>query len=376
MHEMNVAIVHDDLMRRGGAEQVVLALHHIYPDAPIYTLCYRPELTYPEFKSADIRTSIFDKFVSSESSMKNFFFPFGYFSMRLIKLAKYEKVILSSTFASKYIRFSKETTVINYCHNPFRVAWYPETYSSYVQKRGLMKYGFDLVLSIIRKLDYLHAQRPNVTIVNSKLVRGRVEKIYNIKNAEVVYPPVQLNNFNFTGKKKDFYLVVSRFESYKRVDLAIDAFNVSERKLIIIGTGSLAEDFRKRAKSNIAFLRNVSKEDLAEYYAQARALVFPQEEDFGITPLEAIASGTPVIAFGKGGVTETMIRMDGSKFNSTATAVFFDEQSVTSLNTALVDFERHEDQFDPMQLQKRAKKFEFERFKDEIEAIVSRKPKV
>lgn len=363
---MKVAIVHDDLMRKGGAEQVALALHKTFPEAPIYTLCYQPNLTYPEFREATIITSPYQKFIRTENQMKRFFFPFGYWAMRMLKIEGYDKVILSSTFASKYASFGKGVEVINYCHNPFRIAWYPETYDSYRQRSGLSKLAFDFVLNILRRIDHRFTNNVDKTIVNSLVVKKRVDQVYGIKNVDVINPPVILDKFFTSNIKKDNYLLVSRFEPYKKVDLAIEVFNKLNKPLTIVGNGSQKQYLKSIAGSSITFKENLNSDELATEYAFAKAFIFPQEEDFGITPLEANASGTPVIAYGKGGVLETMIPYGVKR----PTGLFFEEQSVESLAEAVVYFEEIIEEFKKEDMVQNVQRFSLSEFSKNIKAVV------
>jgi len=369
---MKIAIVHDDLMRRGGAEQVALALHKTYPEAPIYTLCYQPHLTYPEFKDADVRTSVFQKIVKTEKWMKLLFYPFGFWSMRLLKIKGYDKVILSSTYASKYASFDKATKVYNYCHNPFRLAWYPESYPDLNESSGIKKLLYNFAISRLKKIDYKYSILPNTTIVNSTVVKKRVEEVYGIMNTSIINPPVNLKNFKPLEKKSNngSFLVVSRFEYYKRVDLVIDAFNELGLPLTIIGNGSLKQSLKNRSKSNITFKHDLSKKELLKEYGEARALVFPQEEDFGITPLEANASGTPVIAYGKGGITETMIPFVDNKKDD-ITAIFFANQTIESLMEAIHLFRKNENVFRKEVMVSNAKSFSLESFSEKISQVLN-----
>lgn len=359
---MKIAIIHDDLMRRGGAEQVALALHRIYPNAPIYTLCYRPNLTYPEFKEAKVITSIYQKFVKTESQMKVWFYPFGFWAMRLLKIKGYDLVILSSTYASKYANIEKGTRVINYCHNPFRLAWYPESYVGYSSSKGIKRWLYNFITSRLRKIDYRFARMCTTTVVNSEVVKQRISNVYSIEADSVINPPINLLKFHPIQIKEDHYLVVSRLETYKKVDLVIKAFNLSGKSLVIIGNGSQSETLKRMAKKNIVFKHDLSSEKLAQEYAKAKALVFPQFEDFGITPLEANASGTPVIAYGMGGVLETIIAYP----QPAATGLFFMEQSTTALNEAIERFEKIGDVFKETDLLKNPQRFSFERFSQKI----------
>lgn len=352
---MKIAIVHDELMRRGGAEQVVRCFHQAFPDAPIYTMAFRPNLTYPDFKNCQVRASWFDKICSTENTMRRLFFPLGIMAMKQMKVKNYDVVLMSSTYVAKYARIAPDTLVINYCHTPFRLAWYPESYRQYTTAKGLLKLAFNIVIWLLRKIDYASAQRSDHFIANTREVTRRIASVYNYKKpVAVINPPVNCKNFYISDNVKDYYLVVCRLESYKKVDLIVDAFNQLGYPLIIVGKGSMEETLKKAAKSNITFKRGLSTEQLGQLYAECKAFVFAQKEDYGITPLEANASGRPVIAYGQGGVLETMIPYSNDSLK--ATALFFDEQTPSSLIDAIKKFEtlhfcpdfirRHAENFD------------------------------
>ena len=356
---MKVAIVHDDLMRRGGAEQVALALHQLFPEAPLYTLCYQPHLTYPQFSKAKVKTSWFQLVAKNEFLMKMLFFPLGYLAMRMLKIRGYDIVILSSTYASKYASFDKKSIIINYCHNPFRLAWYPHSYDIFNKSKGLKKAVLNYVVRVLRIIDLKHAQKCHLTIANSRLVKERIKEKYGIEVSKIINPPVNLENFKTNlNLAREKYLVVSRLESYKLVDLVISAFNSNGMPLTVVGNGSMRDQLRKMASSNILFKENISTEELLEEYASAKALIFPQLEDFGITPLEANAVGTPVIAYGKGGVLETII--PNPETNSTG--LFFYEQSAESLNEAIQEFELIKEQFKTSVMKSNAERFSINNF--------------
>lgn len=356
---MKIAIVHDELMRRGGAEQVVRCFHQAFPKAPIYTMAYRQDLTYPDFKECTIKTSWFNKICFSESILKKLFFPFGLWAMKQMKISGFDVVLISSTYAAKYPKVAPNTIVINYCHTPFRLAWYPESYRQYTNSKGVIRYAFNIVKKILQKIDFSSAQRTDHFIANTKEVTQRIKDVYNYQlPVEVINPPVNCNNFYVTKNTKNYYLVVCRLESYKKIDLIIEAFNALGYPLIIVGKGSLEDEFKKMAKSNITFKSGLSTKELAKLYAECKAFVFAQKEDYGITPLEANASGRPVIAYGEGGVKETMIpyKDDASK----ATALFFETQTPDNLIEAIKKFESLN--FSPEFIRKHAEGFDEEMF--------------
>lgn len=367
---MNIAIVHDELMRRGGAEQVVLCFHKAFPQAPIYTMAYQPNHTYPEFKNCDIHTSLFQKVVSNEKSMKKLFFPFGVIAMKLLDLTKFDVILISSTYAAKYVKISPNALVINYCYTPFRLAWNPESYAEYNNTSGLKRIIFNSIINILRKIDFKAAQRTDYFIAMTNETKDRIQKAYLPTNKiELIKPPVDCNKFYISSEIKDYYLVVSRLEYYKKVDLVIEAFNKLGYPLIIVGKGSKESELKKMAKPNIVFKNGLSNEDIAKLYAKCKAFIFPQHEDYGITPLEANASGRPVIAYGQGGVLDTMIPYTND--SNIATALFFEKQEVDYLIEAVLLSENIK--FNSNFIRHHAEKFHEDIFVDEIKTFVLKK---
>jgi glycosyltransferase involved in cell wall biosynthesis len=338
-HKMRIAIVHDDLMRRGGGEQVVLSMLRAYPTADLFTLCYKPELTYPEFKNYRIKTSLFNVIAKSERSMKMFFFPIGLLCMKFLKVSNYDVVIISNTYCAKYVSIDRKSIIFIYTHTPFRLAWNPTSYDQYNRSSGLKRIIFDNVISLLRNIDSKEAQKGNyfLSITNETVARV-IEANYSSK-VDIIHPPVKCNNFYVTtDKTSDYYLLVSRLEFYKKVDLAIRAFNTLGKRLVVVGNGSKSEELKAMANGNIEFKSSLSKEQLADLYANCKAFIFPQHEDYGITPLEANASGRPVIAYEKGGVLETMIPFS-SLTPKNFTAIFFKDQTPACLIDAVELFE-------------------------------------
>ncbi|NCD72403.1 glycosyltransferase [Mucilaginibacter agri] len=366
---MKIAIVHDDLVRKGGAEQVALSFHNAFPEAPIYTLSYDADSTYPEFKECNIKTSWFGKLIKKEDQMKRLFFPFGVMAMKQLHLKGYDVILQSTTHCAKYIKADKNALVITYCHTPFRLAWNPDSYEA-VNKSGFVKKTlYNAVISMLKKIDEESARRSDLFIANSSEVVDRIKAAYQPKREiSVIFPSVKCNNFLLTDDPKPDYLMVSRFESYKKVDLVIEAFNsMPDKRLTIVGKGSREKELKALAKDNITFRSGLSASELATLYANCKALIFPQLEDYGITPLEANASGRPVIAFGKGGVLDTCIPYQ--KNASKATSVFFSEQTVESLKTAINTFETLI--FDSNFIRKHAESFDENQFVSKIRSFVS-----
>lgn len=357
---MKIAIVHDELVRKGGAEQVVISFSQAFPKAPIYTLSYNQDTTYPYFRGKDIRTSFFGKFIKNERWVRRLFFPFGILAMQQLDLSEYDVVLQSTTHCSKYVKVGPNTLVLTYCHTPFRLVWRPDSYERVKNSNPLMRFLYDMVIGVLKKIDYRAAQRTDHFITNSNEVVPRILSAYRPKNGvAVIHPSVKTGDFYVADKTKDYYLMVSRFEPYKKVDLVIEAFNqMPDKKLIIVGKGSMEDRLKRMAGSNVTFLSNLDSAHLATLFAECRALIFPQHEDYGITPLEAAASGRPVIAYGAGGVLDTMVpyRGDAGK----ATALFFDKQTVPAILAAIEKFEQLE--FSPAYIKEHAQRFREESF--------------
>lgn len=367
---MKIAIVHDELVRHGGAEQVLLSFSKAFPDAPIFTISYNPETTYSELKTCTIKTSWFGKFIKDPVNLKRFFFPLGVLAMEQLSVEGYDIVLMSTTHCAKYVKVDPAAVVIAYCHTPFRIAWRPETYEE-IAKAGILKRKlFNWIIDRLRKIDRRHAKRVDWFITNSREVVPRILAAYEPMNkVTVINPPVKCTNFYLCDNVEEYYLVVSRFEPYKKVDLVINVFNsLPHLKLVIVGKGSMEDELKKMAGKNIKFLSGLAHNELAAVYAKCKAFIFPQLEDYGITPLEANASGRPVIAFGRGGVLDTMIPVTGN-ITKKATAVFFAEQTVESLKKAILKFDTLE--FDSQFIRRHAEEFDENVFINKIRHFIS-----
>jgi len=368
---MKLAIIHDEIVRRGGAEQVVLDFQKAFPDAPIYTLSYNPKTSYEEFRHSVIKTSWFGHFIKNEDNLKRFFFPFGIWAMQQLDLSGYDVVLQSTTHCSKYIKTGPNTLVITYCHTPFRLVFRPESYESVAQAGFVKRKLYNLVINQLRQIDLKAAQKTHWFLTNSKEVVPRIVSAYNPKReVTVINPSVKCRNFYVSDEVEDYFLVVSRFEPYKKVDLVIEAFKeMPDKKLIIVGKGSRKKELQAMATPNVTFMSGLSAAELAEIFSRCKALIFPQLEDYGITPLEANASGRPVIAYGKGGVLDTMIPVKDDA--SRATALFFEEQTKESLIQAVKAFDFYE--FDPHFIRQHAETFDEQEFIKKIHSYVQTK---
>ena len=354
-----IAIVHDALMVAGGAERLTVYLSQTFPEADIYTSAYVPEKTYPYFKSQKIHTLPGARIVKNERQFKQLF-PLWFLGFRGLDLSRYDLVISSSTYLAKFIHPLKNGKHICYLHSPFRLLWKRESYSadSLPFNRLLMK-AIDLVSPIIQRLDKHFTDQISYLITNSQNSASFIRNVYG-RDAEVIYPPVEVNQFKIAVERKHYYLVVSRLISYKRVDLAIQACEQMHRKLLIVGDGPELEPLQKIAGEYTNFLGKVGDEDLKKLYSEARGLIFPGVDDFGMTPIEAQASGCPVIAFRAGGAVETVIE--------NVTGVFFQNQSVADLIASLERFEKID--FDSQNIRQAVMRFDVSVFQNKIRSFV------
>ncbi len=361
MHQPRVAIVCDWLTDWGGAERVILAMHELYPEAPIYTSLYN-EGNMNEFSKVDIRPSFLQKIPGAKRHHQRFLgqMPAAFESF---DLSAYDVVISSSHSCAKGIITKPETLHISYCHSPPRYLWdnSHQYVKDYPWPKWLKRFVIPSILHNLRIWDRAAADRVDRYLANSEYVVGRIEKYYR-REAEVIYPPVSMEDFDPPSEREDYYLAVGRLIPYKRFDLIVKAFNELKLPLKIIGTGNQEKKLRRIADRNIEFLGMVPEKELLNYYRYAKGFVFPQVEDFGITPLEAMAHGCPVIAYAKGGGLETV--EDGKS------GLFFHQQTVDGLKRAIHNFERKV--FDPEAVRAQAEKFHEKVFKEKLKAFVNK----
>lgn len=356
---MRVALVHDYLTQFGGAERVLLALMELFPHAPVFTLVYNQETLGVPFDASRVRPSFLQRIPGARRHHR--YFPL------LMPLAVEQfdfrgfDVVLSDTHSfTKGIITGPETLHISYCFTPTRYVWDDShRYVREFSRSELFQRFAPPALSYIRLWDYFAAQRVDAYLTLSQYVARRIRKYYH-REATVVPPPVDVERFSVSKNDDGYYLIVSRLVPYKRIDIAIEACEALGRRLLIAGTGPEQEELVRRAGRWTEFLGFVPEEQLPRLYAGARALLFPQEEDFGITPLEAAASGKPTIAYGAGGALETII--------SGVTGLFFTVQSATSLQEAMLAFERQP--WDGATIRRHAEQFRREVFLQRIGAQV------
>lgn len=357
---MKLAIAHDWLTNMGGAEKVIINFKQIYKEAPIYTISYNPDNLDSELQNIDVRTSFIQDFKKGKTTHQKYL-PFMPFAWEQFDFNDYDVILSSSSSCAKGIVTSPDTCHICYCHSPMRYGW--EFYYEYIESLGKLKKKFvPYVMDYIRMWDAVSANRVDYFIANSQNVARRIWKHYR-RECDVIHPPVKGSYFNISDVDEDYFLIVSRLVPYKKVDLAVQAFNELGLPLVVIGGGTQLDYLKSIAKDNVKILGRQPDEVIKEHYAKCRAFVFPGEEDFGITPVEAQASGRPVIAFGKGGALETVI--------SEKTGIFFKEQTTNSLKEAVNKFSSM--QFDKKKIREHALTFDEEIFKKKIENYVAQK---
>lgn len=358
---MKIAIVHEWLTILGGSEKIIILLNELYPEAPIHTFVYDKGNMEQYFGGMEIRTSFIQNIPFAAKKYTSLL-PLMPYAIEQFDFRGYDVVISSSTACAKGIITDADTLHICYCNTPMRYAW--DLYHEYKNTLGQPKRLFMAwYMKRMRLWDRLAADRVDCFIANSDNVARRVKKHY-MRKSEVIYPPVDTKYYTPGGVVGDYYLVMSRLVSYKKIEVAIEAFNNNGKKLIVIGDGPEKAKLQKIAKGTIEFKGRLSDEELLKYYRGCKAFIFPGEEDFGITPLEAQACGRPVIAYGKGGVLETVV--------NEKTGLYFNEQTANSMNQTIEKFEGMEDEFDSKAIRENAERFSNEIFKKEIDEYVSR----
>lgn len=356
-----VAIVHDWLTNYGGAERVIEIFCEIFPDAPIYTLVYDKNNMEDKFPEKKVKTSFIQKIPFSEKIYTKML-PLMPRAFESFDLNDYDIVLSSSSSCAKGVITGPETMHVSYIHSPMRYAW--DLYHEYYNETGLLsKIFMNLFMINIRQWDIINTTRIDHLLANSSFVKRRIKKYYK-REAKVIYPPVNTDFFRPSNENKEnYYFIVSRFVPYKKIDLAIKAFNEMGKKLIVAGSGSQEDYLKKIAKSNIKFVGRVSDQKLKEYYQNCKALIFCAKEDFGIIPVEAQACGKPVIAYGKAGALETV--------ENNKTGVFFKNQTVKDLKIAVNKFENNS--FSKNYIRNHSEKFSNQRFVSEIHDYVLEK---
>lgn len=370
---MKVAIVHDWLVTYAGAERVLEQMLELYPEADLFCVVdFLPENKRCFIKNKKITTTFIQNLPKAKDKYRSYL-PLMPLAIEQLDVSKYDLVISSSHAVAKGVMTGPDQVHISYVYSPIRYAW--DLQHQYLEEAGIDK-GIKgviarLILHYIRIWDYRTANGVDYFIGDSEFIARRINKVYG-RNADVIYPPVDVTAFDFCSEKENFYLTASRMVPYKKMKLIVEAFNqMPEKKLVVIGDGPEFEKTRSVAKENVTIMGYQPFEVLKEKMQKAKAFVFAAEEDFGITPLEAQACGTPVIAYGKGGALET-VRGVGIKDNPTG--MFFKEQTVDSIVETINNFEKCEI-INYIDCRNNAEKFSIDVFKKNFSRYVKERVK-
>lgn len=361
--KLKIAIVSELLVKMGGAERVVKKLAEMYPDAPIYTLLFDEDKCGRDFSAGRVRASFLQKLPKFMRKRYRWLLTLMPYAIESMNLSEYDLVITSSSAFAHGALTNSESLHVCYCHSPMRYAWdYTHEYlkekwfnpiTGWLAKRALEK---------IRIWDKIASDRPDVYIANSTHVEARINKYYRLPS-KVIYPPVDVKRFDVRAKRGDYFLIVSTLTAYKKIDLAINLFNKVGKKLVIVGDGPEKAFLQSIAGENIEFTGRLSDHEVATKLEGCRALVFPSEEDFGITMVEAMACGRPVLAYGKGGALEIV--------KAGVSGEFFAEQNLASMEDALGRMLINENKYQPDEIRASVERFSEENFEKHFEELVN-----
>lgn len=364
---MKKALIHDWFSSFGGAEKCIVSLTDIWHDFDIYSL-----IDFLSEKDREIilkgkysQTSFVQKLPKAKQKYRNYL-PLFPLAIEQFDLSEYDLVLSSSHCVAKGVLTHSNQLHISYVHTPVRYAW--DLYFKYLEESGLNK-GLQGILAryFLHKLriwDLSTINRVDHYIANSQYIANRIQKVYG-KEADVIYPPVDVKKFQLLETKENFYLTASRLVPYKKIDLIVETFTKTDKKLIVVGAGPEMDKIKAKAGKNIEILGYQEDNVLIDLMRRAKAFVFAAEEDFGIIPVEAQACGTPVICLNKGGTRETVINQQ--------TGLYFDKQNIESLLSTINQFEKIQDQFNPETIRKNALRFSKFRFEQEIKQYIETK---
>lgn len=360
---LKIAIVHEWLDNYAGSERVVESFTNIWPNADVFTLVefLSNEERNIILKSTKAKTSFIQRLPYAKTKHR-YYLPLFPFAIEKFNFKNYDIIISSSHSVTKGLKKHSGQLHICYCHSPMRYAWdNTELYLNQANiSKGIKGIAARIIIDYLRKWDLQTASRPDYFIANSNFIAAKIKRIYN-RDSDVIYPPVDVKKFNCSEQKEDYFLIASRMVPYKRVDLVVDAFSMmKEKKLKVVGRGSEFEMIKRTATPNIEFLGYKSADELKLLMQKAKAFVFAAEEDFGITVVEAMACGTPIIALNLGGTAETVI--------DSKTGILFDSQNAEGIKKAVIEFESK--RFNNQEISNHAQKYSREIFEANIKEYV------
>jgi len=352
----------------GGAEKVAKVLSDLFPSARIFTLLYDEKNCGKFFPPWKVETSALQNFPKFLRRRPKFLLPFIRTAVERWDFRDYDLVISSSSAFAHGIITPLRTRNICYCHSPARFLWdYSQEYLQENKITGIKKLFVNSLLKDLRIWNQLSAKRVDRFLANSATVQKRIQKYYRT-TAEVVHPPVEVSKIRMSGHHENYFLIVSQLTNYKRIDLAISVFNKLRRRLVVVGDGPQRDFLESIAGDTIEFLGWRSDAEIAELLKNCRGFIFPGEDDFGIAPVEAMAAGKPVLAFGRGGATETVVPKQ--------TGILFYSQTPESLEAGLAELFANEKKFQPAKIRAHAKKFAREEFENKIQKVVAEEWKI
>ncbi len=360
LQNVRAALVHHWFLAMSGGEKVCESICEILGAPDLYSIVADPNSLSPILKKSSLKTSFIQRLPRARRHYRYYaaLFPLA---VESFDLSSYDLVISSDSSVVKGIKTPPETCHICFCHSPMRYAW--NAFHDYTREFGMIKKGLSsIVMSYLAMFDYAASARVDYFVAPSETSRKRIQKYYR-RQAAVIHPPCDTDRFKPSDRVDSYYLFVGRLVGYKMADLAVKVFNANKKRLLIVGEGPEMQRLKAMASKNIEFLGWVPDDELSKVYANCRALIFPGEEDFGIVPVEAQASGRPVIAYAKGGALETVIPNE--------TGVFFYDRSVGSLAMAIDEFEKRMDKFDTQKIVQNAYRFSKPNFLARFEDFVS-----
>ena len=379
--ESNIGIIHDWFLKKslGGSEKVTFLLIDFFKERysrpDIYSLTSNIEsLKNRSLDKIKIQTSFIQSLPFGKTNVQNYL-PILPYAIEQFDLRKYDLVISSSHALAKGVLTSPDQLHISYVHTPMRYAW--DQMQTYLTQSKLSKFGFEIPLRLmlykLRQWDFYSSQRLDYIIANSNFTAKRIKKYWGLES-EVIHPPVDVERFKYKEERDDFYLSVNRLVPNKRIDLLIKSFNQLNLPLLIIGDGPERLKLEKIAKPNISFLGKKSDFEVVNYMSRCKAFVYAGVEDFGIAPVEAMASGSPIIAFGKGGILDSVNCLSKSKPNQLSNGILFKKQTATDLVDTISWFEDKKiwKKFDPQDLNNHAKNFSSKNFKTKFEISIGK----